>query len=90
MLCRQVTVQLPQWLQLFIDELDKHYYGTLNDRMNFVLDITRRNIEERTGGPFGAAVFESESGRLVSVGVNVVVSQNNCTAHAEMVALMMA
>lgn len=90
MLCKKVTVQLPLWLQRYVDEMDDIFIDKLEDRMSFVLDLTRRNIEERTGGPFGAAVFEKESGRLVSVGVNVVVAQNNCTAHAEMVAFMMA
>ncbi len=90
MLCKQVTVSLPHWLQRYVDELDEIYIEKLEDRMSFVLDITRRNIEEGTGGPFGAAIFEKESGKLVSVGVNVVVAQSNCTAHAEMVAFMMA
>ena len=58
--------------------------------MRFVLDLTERNIREKTGGPFGAAVFEQESGKLVSVGVNVVVGQNCSGAHAEMMALMLA
>ena len=58
--------------------------------MRFVLDLTERNIREKTGGPFGAAVFEQESGKLVSVGVNVVVKQNCSAAHAEMMALMLA
>src|SRR5213075_1983235 len=37
-----------------------------------------------------AAVFEAQSGRLVSVGMNSVVRLNNCTLHGEMVAFMMA
>ena len=90
MLCKKVTIQLPNWLQWYVDELDDIIIEKMEDRMRFVLDLTRRNIEERTGGPFGAAIFEKESGKLVSVGVNVVVAQNNCTAHAEMVAFMMA
>ena len=62
----------------------------METQMRFVLDITERNIREKTGGPFGAAVFEQESGKLVSVGVNVVVGQNCSAAHAEMMALMLA
>ena len=58
--------------------------------MRFVLALTERNIHEKTGGPFGSAVFEIASGRLVSVGVNVVVQQNCSAAHAEMMALMLA
>jgi len=49
-----------------------------------------RHVEHGTGGPFGAAVFEQASGRLVAVGMNSVVRLNNCTLHGEMVAFMMA
>lgn len=62
----------------------------MEKQMRFVLELTERNIREKTGGPFGAAVFEQHSGKLVSVGVNVVVGQNCSAAHAEMMALMLA
>ena len=58
--------------------------------MELAIGLARANIEHGTGGPFGAAVFESESGKLVSVGMNLVVSNHNTTLHAEMVAFMMA
>ncbi len=58
--------------------------------MRLAIDLSRRNVEEGTGGPFGAAVFEAGTGRLVSVGVNLVVAQWNSVLHAEIVALMMA
>jgi len=58
--------------------------------MRFVLALTERNIRKKTGGPFGSAVFEIASGKLVSVGVNVVVQQNCSAAHGEMMALMLA
>ncbi|MDE0821037.1 MAG: nucleoside deaminase [Opitutales bacterium] len=58
--------------------------------MRFVLALTERNIREGTGGPFGAAVFERDSGNLVSVGVNVVMATECSAAHAEMMALMLA
>jgi tRNA(Arg) A34 adenosine deaminase TadA len=48
------------------------------------------NIENRTGGPFGAGVFEYRSGRLVAVGVNRVESLNCSIAHAEMMAIAIA
>lgn len=62
----------------------------MEKQMRFVLELTERNIREKTGGPFGAAVFEQHSGKLVSVGVNVVVGQNCSAAHAEMMAMMLA
>ena len=41
-------------------------------------------------GPFGAAIVEEESGRLVAVGMNQVVPRNNAILHAEIVAFMFA
>lgn len=58
--------------------------------MRVAVTVSRENIAWGTGGPFGAAIFEAGTGRLVSVGMNSVVRLNNCTLHAEMVAFMMA
>jgi tRNA(Arg) A34 adenosine deaminase TadA len=58
--------------------------------MRLAIDLSRQNVLRGTGGPFGAAVFEAHTGRLVSVGMNLVVPLNNCMLHAEGVALMMA
>jgi tRNA(Arg) A34 adenosine deaminase TadA len=56
-------------------------------RVRFAIDLARRNVEQHTGGPFGAAVFEATSGRVVSVGVNLVEALNCSIAHAEMIAI---
>ena len=58
--------------------------------MGVAIELARWNVLEETGGPFGAAVFERESGRLVGVGVNLVVPLANSALHAEMVAFMTA
>ena len=65
-------------------------YRTDEERMRLAIAVSRENVERDTGGPFGAAIFESASGRLVAVGMNSVVRLNNCTLHGEMVAFMMA
>jgi tRNA(Arg) A34 adenosine deaminase TadA len=65
-------------------------YATDVDRMQLAIALSRENVDRETGGPFGAAIFESRTGRLVSVGMNSVVRLNNCTLHGEMVAFMMA
>jgi tRNA(Arg) A34 adenosine deaminase TadA len=59
-------------------------------RMRWVIELARTNFERDTGGPFAAAVFEQESGRLVSIGVNRVVPGNCSSAHAEVMALSLA
>ena len=58
--------------------------------MRFAIDLARQNVRHDTGGPFGAAIFESESGRLVAAGVNSVVRLGQSSLHAEMVAYMRA
>lgn len=83
-----VLVEYPIWVDLVVDWVRP--YQTDEDRMRVAVTVSRENVERGSGGPFGAAVFESESGRLVSVGMNSVVRLNNCTLHAEMVAFMMA
>ena len=85
---RAVQVDYPAWAHETIawDSV----YRTDEERMRLAIALSRANVEHRTGGPFGAAIFESESGRLVAVGMNSVVRLNNCTLHGEMVAFMMA
>jgi tRNA(Arg) A34 adenosine deaminase TadA len=58
--------------------------------MRLAIEISRRNVERGSGGPFGAAIFEAGSGRVVAVGMNSVVRLTNCALHAEMMAFMMA
>ena len=79
---------LPAWIAETLD-----FSRTFRDadaRIGLAIKLARSNVEFATGGPFGAAIFESESGRLVAVGMNSVVRLNNCTLHGEMVAFMMA
>lgn len=83
-----VHIEYPAWVQEIIDW--DQLYHTDQDRMRLAIRVARENVERGSGGPFGAAVFESESGRLVSVGMNSVVRLNNCTLHGEMFAFMMA
>ena len=55
--------------------------------MLFAIELASINVARGTGGPFGAAVFERPTWRLVAVGVNLVESTRCSHAHAEMVAL---
>jgi tRNA(Arg) A34 adenosine deaminase TadA len=83
-----VTISLPDWVPSAVD-LDAAYASD-EEKMRVAIELSRQNVLRGTGGPFGAAVFERESGRIVGVGVNSVVRLNNCTLHGEMVAFMMA
>lgn len=83
-----VHIEYPPWVNEVID-WERPYHSD-EDRMRLAIAVAKENVERGTGGPFGAAIFETLSGRLVSVGMNSVVRLNNCTLHGEMVAFMMA
>jgi len=58
--------------------------------MRVAIEMAAANVTNGAGGPFGAAIFESDSGQLVSLGVNTVVRLRNSVLHAEIVAFMRA
>jgi tRNA(Arg) A34 adenosine deaminase TadA len=58
-------------------------------RLRFVVDLARESGRQG-GGPFGAAVFDRDTGRLVAPGVNQVMVLGTSLAHAEIVALVTA
>ena len=84
------TVTLPKWAAPFIADQPSLVFSTLEDRMSLVLSLVEQNIFHKTGGPFAAAIFQEGTGQLISIGVNRVVSLNNSSTHAEMVAFIMA
>lgn len=83
-----LQIDLPSWTAAF-DEPGATY-ATDESRMDLAIRLARENVEHATGGPFGAAIFERDTHRLVAVGVNSVIRLGNCTLHAEMVAFQMA
>lgn len=84
----ETVLSLPGWVVGRIDY--DQVYATDEDRMRLAIALASENVARDSGGPFGAAVFERESGRLIAVGVNSVMRLNNSTAHAEMIALQLA
>ncbi len=85
----RLTQHLPPWLQAEAARQGERFEDDAA-RMAYAVALARRNVEEGTGGPFGAAVFDRESGALVAVGTNLVVRSHCSHAHAEMVALALA
>jgi tRNA(Arg) A34 adenosine deaminase TadA len=81
-----IRIELPAW----IDELRGRdaRYDSDEAKIAFVIELARRNVLERTGGPFGAAVFAAGGDRPVGVGVNMVEALHNSVLHAETVAFM--
>jgi tRNA(Arg) A34 adenosine deaminase TadA len=81
------TFSLPDWVTELIG--NQLIYPSSEDRMALAIQLAEKNIQHG-GGPFGACVFESESGKLIAPGVNLVMQQNCSLAHAEAVAIMLA
>ncbi|HEX6309463.1 MAG TPA: nucleoside deaminase [Longimicrobiales bacterium] len=84
----EIRIACPDWVEDIIDWTAD--YPTDEDRMRVALACARENVLRDTGGPFGAAIFEGANGRLVAIGVNLVVPLGNSSLHAEIVAFMMA
>jgi len=76
--------ELPEWLNVVPDQIPD-----LAAQVDYVIQLSARNVAEETGGPFGAAVF-THYGRLIGVGVNRVMPENCSLLHAEVVAIMSA
>lgn len=85
----EFTLRLPQWLRDELPTLPQHVEGH-EAQMALVNRLADRNWREGNGGPFAAMVVDNETGEIVSVGVNVVLSTGISSGHAEVVALGLA
>ncbi len=83
------SIDMPDWIKGFISSKSNCCYLSDQDKINLVLDALEIQIKMDTGGPFAAIVFDP-NGWIISIGVNLVVPENNSTAHAEMIALQLA
>jgi len=84
-----ICIELPSWLGSFRHQLPERLKDP-QERMRVAVSLAKRNVAERTGGPFGALVVGRKSGRVISVGVNRVEPTHCSSAHAEIVALTLA
>ena len=85
----RLILTLPDWIGPFLEKQDP-VFTDVEDRMRLAIELSRLNVEHETGGPFGAGIFEQESGKLLAVGVNIVIDTNCSLAHAEMVSIGLA
>src|SRR6266496_2921136 len=85
---RTVAASCPEWMERAVDWGAQ--YATDESKMGLAVELARQNVLRGTGGPFGAAVFESASGMIVAAGVNSVTRLQNSMLHAEVLALMLA
>ncbi|MBN7826811.1 nucleoside deaminase [Bowmanella dokdonensis] len=85
---KQVEVSLPGWIDEVVDW--SRQYQSDEEKMALAIELSRQNVERDSGGPFGTAIFDMDTGQLLGVGVNQVMAANNSTLHGEVMAIMMA
>jgi len=85
-----IIADLPVWFNDFAKYNEDKIFSTLEKKMDITIEAAGLNVENNTGGPFGAAVFEKLTGRLISIGVNFVVREKKSILHAEVVAIIRA
>jgi len=88
-----VEISLPLWLYKYEASLKDKEFKTDEEMMEVAIEISAKNVEHDTGGPFGTAIYErcKQTGttKLVAVGANRVTALNNSTLHGETVAIQM-
>jgi len=82
------TLQIPEWVNTLVPD-SKTVYATIEERMRLIVELAAQNIKH-DGGPFGAAVFERHTGKLIAPGINLVLQTNCSVVHAEIVAIILA
>ena len=88
-LASRFELALPSWVAAFLDDWAPPLDGEAAC-MELAVALSAENVVRGTGGPFGAVVSDTRTGRLLGVGVNVVTASGISLAHAEMVALSLA
>lgn len=88
MLYAQVHLVLPAWIHDAVDPLT--ICADDEAKVALAIELSRLNVAHGSGGPFGAALFDEGSGRLLGIGVNRVLPQSCSVAHAEIMAFMTA
>jgi tRNA(Arg) A34 adenosine deaminase TadA len=83
------SAELPAWVAEELAAVPDVSTGP-HERMAMINRLADRNFREKTGGPFAAAVVESRTGKIISIGVNLVLATNLSATHAEVVALSLA
>ena len=80
---------LPGWAKGWMAQREDRFADD-SSAMTCAIAMARENVRQETGGPFAALVIGTDSGRLLSAGVNVVVDTHLSIAHAEIMAISLA
>ena len=83
-----IKLPVPEWINIWAEGIQQSF-PEVNQRMALVIDLARTNLKYG-GGPFGAAVFNKQTGELIAPGVNWVIPGKSSLLHAEVMALTLA
>ena len=86
---RGILLTLPDWLEEIVSGKDI-VIPDPEERLRWIIGLSRQNVEKASGGPFAAGIFDVGSGRLLAAGVNRVEPLNLSPAHAEIMAIAFA
>ncbi|HEY6081623.1 MAG TPA: nucleoside deaminase [Polyangiaceae bacterium] len=84
---RSLSYHLPDWVYTECD-LETPRVSD-EQKMDLAIELSRRNVEHG-GGPFGAVIYEHDTGVVIAPGMNLVMPQASSLLHAEIVAIMFA
>lgn len=83
-----IQLPVPEWINIWAEDIQEAFPEVIQ-RMALVIDLARTNLKNG-GGPFGAAVFNQQTGELIAPGVNWVIPGKSSLLHAEVMALALA
>lgn len=86
----KIQFSFPPWLDETFCKNNSGPFASLEEAMELAIDLSRKNVEQNTGGPFGALIVNTKSMTAVGFGVNLVVPENAAPFHAEIVAILHA
>jgi len=57
---------LPRWVKDWVSTCVRIHgdFSSLESRMSFVIQLSKQNVKQQTGGPFAAAVFDMDNQQL--------------------------
>ena len=55
----QAIIQNPAWVAEYLGQRRSHQ--TDEEKMGLTIELSRRNVDEKTGEPFGAAIFRCDT-----------------------------
>ncbi len=88
MACESLNLEMPEWYESF--KLTATGLNTDAQKLRFAVELSRLNVQHKSGGPFGAAIFCNRTHQLLASGVNLVTSRSTSLAHAECVSIGIA